>query len=188
MNGRDIFRKYSLFLKFGIFLFSLFGKNINYFFWLIFRCLPGRIGILIRFFIVKNLTYECGDNVVIFENVIIRNFSNLTIGDNVSIHPMCYIDASGGIVIQDNVSIAHSTSILSSSHTWDNNNIPIKYNPCKFNPTIINKDVWVGCGVRILYGVNIGSRTIIAAGAVVCKNADSHSIYAGIPARKIKMI
>ena len=109
MNGRDIFRKYSLFLKFGIFLFSLFGKNINYFFWLIFRCLPGRIGILIRFFIVKNLTYKCGDNVVIFENVIIRNFSNLTIGDNVSIHPMCYIDASGGIVIQDNVSIAHST-------------------------------------------------------------------------------
>ena len=38
----------------------------------------------------------------------------------------CYIDASGGIVINNDVSIAHSSTILSTSHKWQDKSIPIK--------------------------------------------------------------
>jgi acetyltransferase-like isoleucine patch superfamily enzyme len=76
---------------------------------------------------VKNLAKKCGDNVVIKENVYISNIEKLELGDNISIHPMCYFECSGGLMIGNNVSIAHSSSILTSTHTYSDFNLPIKY-------------------------------------------------------------
>jgi acetyltransferase-like isoleucine patch superfamily enzyme len=52
--------------------------------------------------------------------------------------------------------------------------------------TEIGDDVWVGYGTIIMGGVKIGSGCIIAAGSVVTKDLEPYSIYAGIPAMKIK--
>lgn len=52
--------------------------------------------------------------------------------------------------------------------------------------TVIGNDVWVGYGATILSGVNISDGCIIAAGALVTKDTEPYSIYAGVPARKIK--
>ena len=49
----------------------------------------------------------------------------------------------------------------------------------------LGEGVWVGVGAIILGGVNVGSRFILAAGAVVTKNFPEHSVIAGIPARRI---
>lgn len=68
---------------------------------------------------------KCGDNVVIKENVYISNIEKLELGDNISIHPMCYFECSGGLMIGNNVSIAHSSSILTSTHTYSDFNLPI---------------------------------------------------------------
>ena len=66
--------------------------------------------------------------------------------------------------------------------------MPIKYNPSVCSPIVVNDDVWIGCGCRILAGVEIGDRVVIAAGAVVNKNVERNSLYAGVPAKKIKSI
>jgi len=52
--------------------------------------------------------------------------------------------------------------------------------------TIIEDDVWIGYGSIILSGVKVGEGSIIAAGSVVTKNVDPYSVFAGVPARKIK--
>lgn len=52
--------------------------------------------------------------------------------------------------------------------------------------TIIEDDVWIGYGAIIMSGVTIGKGSIIAAGSVVTKDVTPYSIYAGIPAKKIK--
>ncbi len=51
---------------------------------------------------------------------------------------------------------------------------------------VIEEDVWVGANVIILKGVTIGRGSVIAAGSIVTKNVEPYSIYAGVPARKIK--
>lgn len=53
-------------------------------------------------------------------------------------------------------------------------------------PTCIGKDCWIGARSIIMCGITIGDGTIIAAGAVVTHDCEPFSIYAGIPARKIK--
>ncbi|MGE9291694.1 MAG: acyltransferase [Puniceicoccales bacterium] len=50
---------------------------------------------------------------------------------------------------------------------------------------IIENDVWVGYGARILSGVTIGKGSIIAAGSVVTKDVAPLSIYGGVPARRL---
>lgn len=52
--------------------------------------------------------------------------------------------------------------------------------------TIIENDVWVGYGCTILSGVTIKEGSIVAASSLVTRDVEPYSIYAGIPARKIR--
>nr|WP_158231479.1 acyltransferase [Gaetbulibacter sp. 4G1] len=143
---------------------------------------------LIRYVIFKNLSLSCGDNVSIHEGVFLKGLNTMEIGTNVSIHSMCYIDGTGGLKIGNDVSIAHSSTIMTTSHTYNNTSVPIKYNDATKDPVLIENDIWIGAGCRILGGVVVGSRSIIAAGAVVNKAVESHTIVGGIPSKKIKKI
>ena len=53
---------------------------------------------------------------------------------------------------------------------------------------VVDDDVWIGANVTVLRGVHIGRHAVIAAGSVVGSDVDSYSVYAGMPARKIKDI
>lgn len=52
-------------------------------------------------------------------------------------------------------------------------------------PVIIGNDCWIGYGVSIIAGVNIGDGAMVMAHAVVTKNVPPYAIVAGIPARII---
>ncbi|WP_197408321.1 acyltransferase [Campylobacter iguaniorum] len=150
--------------------------------------MPGIIGVGFRYIIALRLCKKIGKNVFFGRCVEVKNWENIEIGSNVSIHKDCYIDAFGGLSIGDDVSIAHNSSILSSEHTWDDIHTPIRSNPLERNPVKINSDVWIGCGCRILSGVTIGNRCIIAAGAVVITNIEPNCMVGGIPAKFIKQL
>jgi acetyltransferase-like isoleucine patch superfamily enzyme len=188
MSGRNNFEKY----YFGIRVACIFFKILPFFArkiaWNLSKLFDGNLAVAIRYSILFNLVKGLGRNVYIGTNVIIKNPENLMIGDNVSIHDNCYLDANGGILIGNNVSIAHATSILSFEHTWGEKNTPIKYNPIQSLEVKIFDDVWVGCGVRILSGVEINPRSIVAAGAVITKSFEGGVILAGIPAKVVKKI
>ena len=69
-----------------------------------------------------------------------------------SIHSFSYIDAYGKIDIGNNVSIANHTTLISSDHTWQDNDKPIKYNQVTPKKIIIEDDIWIAAGVRVLGG------------------------------------
>ncbi|MVZ65763.1 acyltransferase [Sphingobacterium sp. DK4209] len=129
-----------------------------------------------------------GKNVYIGTHVIIKNWSNFVCGDNLSIHDFCYIDAVGIIEIGNNVSIAHGSSLISFNHTFEDLSFPIKYNQVVYEKIKIHDDVWIGCGVRVLCGVEIEERCVVAAGAVVNKSVPKHNLVGGVPAKLIKEI
>lgn len=166
----------------------LFPKGFASFLYSMFKNSGGRISMGLRYVCLKRLSARCGENVAIFPYVTLKHIDKMSFGDNVSIHTMCYVDAVGGIEIGNNVSIAHQVSLVSFDHTYSDINIPIKYNKVQKGKIEINDDVWIGCGCRILQGVTIGTRSIIAAGAVVTKDVESHHLYGGVPAKAIKSI
>lgn len=187
-TGREKFEKNKGLIDFLMKLFRLLPKSVLLLMW---NCTTNHSQIIfvgLRYIILKTRVRRCGDNVKIGTNVQILGWEKLSIGSNVSIHSNCYIDANGEIEIGDNVSIAHNSTILSTNHGWSDISLPIKYNPVICSKVIVSDDVWIGCGCRVLAGVKIECRSIVAAGAVVNKNVKSKVIVGGIPAKVIKEI
>jgi acetyltransferase-like isoleucine patch superfamily enzyme len=150
--------------------------------------IPSLLGLSIRYIVFRSINNKIGYNFYIGRWVVIKHPRLMNVGENVSIHEYCYIDAYGGLSIDDNVSIAHACSIISFEHSWSDLHIPIKYNPIIGKSICIGSDVWVGAGVRILGGAVIHSRVILASGSVVKGELLPSRIYAGVPAKIIKVI
>ena len=186
MRKRELLKKYEKVIKLVLKLSKLLPKSFYKRILKLVRNWDSMLAIFMRFICLKNICKSCGDNVAIFSGVYLFAPEKLEIGDNVSIHPMSYIDANGEIYIGNDVSIAHSTTIMSEEHIYDDLLVNIKDQGTKGKRTVIENNVWVGAGCRILAGSRIKSGSIVAAGAVVKNTVDKYSIVGGIPAKIIK--
>lgn len=52
--------------------------------------------------------------------------------------------------------------------------------------TTIGNDVWIGCNVVVMAGINVGDGAIIGAGAVVTKDVEPYAVVVGVPGKCIK--
>lgn len=88
--------------------------------------------------------------------------------------------------IQDGA-VIHCT--YKRSKTVIGNNVSIGHNAIVHGCTI-HDDVLIGMGAIVMDNAEIGSNSIIAAGAVVLEGTkiEEGSIYAGVPAKKVKEI
>ena len=187
-SGRVQFKRYRKVIFMLIKMFKILGRDINYRLLNLSRNITGVLGFLLRYIFLYNSAKSVGDNVAISPGVYFFNTDSLTIGNNVSINPMVYIDAIGGVTLGDFVSIAHSCSLISFDHSYNDISTPMQYNDIETSEILIENDVWLGCGVRILKGCTIETRVVIAAGSVVVKDVESHSIVGGVPAQLLKKL
>jgi len=165
----------------------LFPKRIREILLFPFFQADSMLGVAARYIYYKSICPDWGDNIYIASKVVFKYIDRIHIGNNVSIHEFCYLDGYGGIEIGSDISIAHSSSILSSEHDWSGEE-PIKYNPSLPRSVRISGDTWVGCGVRILGGTQLGPRTVVAAGAIVKGTHNGREILAGVPAKLVRRL
>lgn len=127
----------------------------------------------------------------------LRPFCNLVrtdrieIGARVVIRPQTIIMANdiARIIIGNDVLIGSGAHFYAANHAFDLPDLLIAaqgHSPAE--DLVIEDDVWIGAGAIILPGVRIGRHSVVAAGSVVTKSIEPFSVYAGIPARKIKDI
>lgn len=190
VRGREKFSKFKAVLNVFVKLYSVLPRKIRVSLFEKHRYMRGKLGLGIRYALLKSIARECGDNVAVYPGAYILNPQNLSIGSNVSIQPMCYLECGNsddiGIVIGNDVSIAHGATVMATSHLYTDKNIPIKDQGVETKTVVISDNVWIGAKATVLCGVKILEGTIIGSNAVVTKDAESESVYAGVPARKIK--
>lgn len=176
MTGREKFQKYKNVINLMVKCSKVIPIRFRKVLFNKFRNLNGKKGLAIRYILLKSVNDNIGNNISIHPGCYLFSVDKLEIGDNVSIHPMCYIDATGGIKIGSDVSIAHGTTILSTSHSFGDKGISIKYQEILSRETEIGNNVWIGCKSTVLYGVNIGSGSIVGACSLVNKNVPKNTI------------
>ena len=110
---------------------------------------------------------KLGDRVGIGRNVNIAAYAPISIGDDTMIAPYCHI--------------------LSGNHVFDRRDIPISKQPMRVEEVTIEEEVWIGTHVVVLPGAHIGKGAIIGANSVVNKKVGPWEIWAGSPAKFIKM-
>lgn len=95
-----------------------------------------------------------------------------------------YIKMGDNVNVQDGA-VIHCT--YKTAPTTIGHNVSIGHNAIVHGCTV-EDNVLIGMGSIVMDGCVVGSNSIIAAGAVVTKNTmiKPGSIYAGIPAKKIK--
>lgn len=112
---------------------------------------------------------------------------NIVLGNCCSVNPYTVLYGQGGLIIGNNVRIAAHCVIIPSNHNFSDRTRPITEQGTTDKGIRIEDDVWIGCGVRILDGVTISTGCVIAAGSVVTKSTVPYGVYAGVPAKLIKM-
>ncbi len=114
-----------------------------------------------------------GDNCTVWFNAVVRgDVHSITIGNNTNIQDGAVIHCTyqrAKTIIGSNVSIAHNAIVHGCT---------------------VHDDVLIGMGAIVMDDAVIGSNSVIAAGAVVLPGTivEPGSIYAGMPAKKIKDI
>jgi acetyltransferase-like isoleucine patch superfamily enzyme len=90
------------------------------------------------------------------------------------------------ISIGEDCMFSHRIEIRNGdSHAIYDEQSKLRINPAE--SVLIGNHVWLGADAKILKGSIVGDNSIIATGAIVAgKLAENNTIYAGIPAKKIK--
>ena len=123
-----------------------------------------------------------GRNVRICSSAVILGAGELSIGDNTWVGHGAMIVASGKLSIGQNVDIGPQVYIGNGTHKVETSSKRCAGEGLAL-PVLIGDGSWLGVRAIILPGVEIGSMTIVAAGAVVTKSHCGHCLLAGVPAR-----
>lgn len=152
--------------------------------------------------VAKNARVVNGNYVIVGDNFIMDEFAeincnpintppstrpSLIIGNNVHLSKHCCIGCSNKIVLGDDVRLAPYCHITDRNHVYKDINIPIWKQPSESPGAVfIGEQTWLGFGVQVMPGVNIGKHCVIAAGSIVTKDIPDYSVAIGIPAKVIK--
>ncbi|HIF39251.1 MAG TPA: acyltransferase [Gemmatimonadetes bacterium] len=138
------------------------------------------LGIRFRRILARNIFRKCGRNFKAFHHVKLSFGYNLEVGDDVIIHRHVLLDDRGGIEIGNRASISDFANIYSHSHDIvDGRKITTPV-------TVIGERVRVTYHATVMSGVHLAEGTMLGSFGIATRNTDPHSVYAGIPARKIK--
>jgi acetyltransferase-like isoleucine patch superfamily enzyme len=128
------------------------------------------------------------EQVHLHQNTTLQNGrgGTISIGVDTHIQPRCQISAyKGSVYIGKRGEIAPNCAFYPYDHCFLAGT-PIREQPFKSKgDIIIGDDVWLGFGVIVLDGVQIGHSAIIGAGSVVTKSIPENCIAVGNPARVI---
>ena len=152
-----------------------------------------------------------GSNVLISRNAILYHPHLLEIGNNVRIddfvtvsgqvvlgnyiHIAQFVGLYGGesgIFMEDFTGISSKTCVYATTDDYSGQSLTNPTTPEEYRKTEINKPVYfrkhsiIGCMSTILPGVTIGEGSSVGAMSLCNKSIDPWSIYAGVPAKKLK--
>lgn len=132
---------------------------------------------------------ELGDRVLLEADVYFKmvvDTASLKVSDYVFFGRGVEFDVLGDITVGAHTVIAPRCFITDHNH----GTLPglrIDQQPCPAEPVTIGSDVWLGTGVVVLSGVNIGDGAVVGANSVVTKDVAPMAIVAGAPARVLRM-
>lgn len=147
---------------------------------LFFRMIPVP-GFKVRFLVLRLFGACCAANARIYPSAKIWFPRNMDVAHGVTIGPRVTVYNQGRISIGAGSIISQDTTLCASTHDY---NDPL--HPLILSPITIGDNVWICAEAFIGPGVTVGEGAVVGARAVLMKDAEPWSVYAGNPAVKIK--
>ncbi len=114
-----------------------------------------------------------------------EDFSNIVIGDGCYIGDLVYLDLANRVEFgKQAVVSAHAAFVTHADCNRSPELACLFPRICK--EIVIGPGAWIGHGATVLNGVTIGEQSVVAAGSLVTQDTRPHSLYGGIPARRLR--
>lgn len=133
---------------------------------------------------------EIGDNSRIDDFCVVSG--RIVMGRNVYVGAFCLIaGGTPGITFDDFTTLAYHVQVFSQSDdysgaTMTNPTVPADYKSEIKQPVHLKRHSIVGAGGVVLPGVVLEEGTSVGAGSVLVKSTDAWTIYAGVPAVRLR--
>ena len=140
---------------------------------------------------LRGFTPKIGENTFIAENAVI--IGDCTIGENSSIWYGAVLRGDvNSIIIGDRTNVQDGSvlhTLYGRSVTKLGNDVSVGHNAV-IHGAEVKDTCLIGMSATLLDNAVVNSGTIIAAGALVLSNqvCDGNSVYAGVPAKKVKTL
>jgi acetyltransferase-like isoleucine patch superfamily enzyme len=129
-----------------------------------------------------------GKGCQICDGVLVTGAENVSLGRHVSVNNGVIIQSCEGceISVGDHVTLSYGVKLITGGLIICNEGAVKGDHLSK--PIVIEDLAWIGAGAIILPGVNVGTGAIVAAGSVVTRDVEAHTIIGGVPAKVIRAI
>jgi acetyltransferase-like isoleucine patch superfamily enzyme len=108
----------------------------------------------------------------------------LTIGEDSWFNVGCRFDVHAPVTIGNGIRFGQEVLILTHTHIVGSRER--RAGELLDLPVTIGDGAWIGARVTILPGVRIGEGAVVAAGAVVNRDIEPHTMVGGVPAKLIR--
>lgn len=140
-----------------------------------------------RFQIGPGSKVEIGDDCRIESNVVFAVYNGfIKFGNHSGVQTGCVLHGRGGLTIGDHVMIAAGCVFVPFSHNYADVDKPMLRQGVTPKGIVLEDDVWLGTGVKVLTGVRIGRGAIVGAGAVVTQDIPPYAVAVGVPAKVLR--
>lgn len=152
------------------------------------RCMKG---------VVVSNNVSVGEGTTLKENVVIfcqggYKEARISLGKECWIGDLTFVSCINHISIGDNFTTGRFCLITDNSHgEFSKKHLdihPMRRPLISKGPIKIGSNVWLGEGVTICGGVNIGDGVVVAANSVVTHDVPNYCMVAGSPARIVKQL
>ena len=136
--------------------------------------------------ILKSLLAQVGENCYVEPPLHANWGKNTHFGNNVYANFNLTLVDDTDIFVGDNVMFGPNVTLATAGHPI---NPDLRIKAAQFNiPITIGNNVWLGAGVVVMPGVNIGDNSVIGAGSVVTKDIPANVVAVGNPCRVMREI
>lgn len=113
--------------------------------------------------------------------------ATLFIGDRVTLTEGTFISVVERVQIGEDCLVGEYCSIRDANHSMSRIDQPIAMQPMEGSAISLSPNVWIGRGCAVLAGCSIGTGAVVGANSVVTRPLAANGIYAGTPAKLIRM-
>jgi putative colanic acid biosynthesis acetyltransferase WcaF len=134
-----------------------------------------------RSFLLRCFGARIGSGCHIYPNATIWAPWNLVCGDVVAIAQGAIIYNPSRIVLGSHATISQEAYLCGATHDYELPEFPLVSSEITIGPF-----AWICARATVQPGVSVGEGAVLALGAIATRDIEPWSIYAGVPARKMK--
>lgn len=135
------------------------------------------------------IKFAAGRRIYIDRGGLIRSSGGvIEIGAGFFMNQNCMIVSHENISIGSEVMFGPGVCVFDSDHSMQLDGRPFSSQGYKKSPVKLADNVWVGANAVLTRGCSVGANTVVAANSVAKGELEAASVYAGVPAKKVKSL